>query len=51
MRSKARECAFKIIFASLFRPDAELQRGIYKTFDLTEEECRQIVDSIPRYAS
>ncbi len=39
MRSKARECAFKIIFASLFRPDAELQRGIYKTFDLTEEEC------------
>ena len=39
MRSEARECAFKIIFASLFRPDAELQRGIYKTFDLTEEEC------------
>lgn len=38
MRSKARECAFKIIYASLFRPDAELQRSLYKTFDLTEEE-------------
>ena len=38
MRSKARECAFKIIFASLFQPDAELQRGICKTFELTDEE-------------
>lgn len=39
MRSKARECAFKIIFASLFAPEGEgFQRGIYKTFGLDEEE-------------
>ncbi len=38
MRSKARECAFKIIYASLFQPDEPLQRGVYKTFDLSQEE-------------
>ena len=40
MRSKARECALKILFASLFSPEKEeFQRGIYKTFGLDEEEC------------
>lgn len=38
MRSKARECAFKIIYASLFRPEEGLQRGVYKAFGLNEEE-------------
>ncbi len=41
MRSKARECAFKVIFASLFQAEepAEFQRGVYKTFALDEEEA------------
>ncbi len=39
MRSKARECAFKVIFASLFQPgDTPFRRGVYKTFELDEEE-------------
>lgn len=42
MRTKARECAFKVIFASLFQPEgnAEFQRGVYKAFSLDEEECK-----------
>ena len=41
-KSKARECAFKVIFASLFQPEgnAEFQRGVYKAFSLDEEECK-----------
>lgn len=41
MRSKARECAFKVIFASLFQEndDAEFNRGVYKAFGLNEEEA------------
>ena len=38
MRSKARECAFKVIYASLFRQDGEFNRSIYKTFGLDQEE-------------
>ena len=38
MRSNARECAFKIIFASLFAPEEGYQRGIFNAFDLTDEE-------------
>ena len=46
MRSKARECAFKVIFASLFSPEGEdFQRGIYKTFGLDGEE-REYADRI-----
>ena len=42
MRSKARECAFKVIFASLFQSEepAEFQRGVYKAFALDEEEAK-----------
>lgn len=41
MRSKARECAFKIIFASNFQPqtDPSFRRGVYKAFSLDKEEC------------
>ena len=40
MRSKSRECAFKIIFASLFHDgDSDsFRRGVYKAFALDEEE-------------
>ena len=40
MRSKSRECAFKIIFASLFHDgDSEsFRRGVYKAFSLDAEE-------------
>lgn len=40
MRNKARECAFKIIFASMFHPeeDESFRRGVYKAFGLDEEE-------------
>ncbi len=41
MRSKARECAFKIVFASLFQQesDASLRRGIYKAAELDKEDA------------
>lgn len=40
MRNKARECAFKIIFASLFGSEetSSFRRGVYKAFSLDEEE-------------
>ena len=40
MRSKSRECAFKIIYAEMFaEADQEgLRRGVYKTAGLNEEE-------------
>ena len=40
MRSKARECAFKIVFASLFNGEGEqaFRRGIYKSAGLEQED-------------
>ncbi len=40
MRSKARECAFKIIYASIFHAGEgdSLRRGVYKSSMLDEEE-------------
>lgn len=40
MRSKARECAFKIIYASIFHAEEgdSLRRGVYKSSMLNEEE-------------
>ncbi len=40
MRSKARECAFKIIYASIFHAEEgdSLRRGVYKSSMLDEEE-------------
>lgn len=41
MRSKSRECAFKIIYADLINPNAgsSTRRSVYKSFGLNEEEC------------
>lgn len=41
MRSKSRECAFKIIFASLFHDadDGAFRRSVYKAAELGEEEA------------
>lgn len=38
MRSKARECAFKAIFAGEFNEAGDARRALYKAFDLSEEE-------------
>lgn len=39
MRSNARECAYRIIFSNLFHPsDDGLKRGVYKAFELSEED-------------
>ena len=40
MRSKSRECAFKIIFASLFNDgeDGAFRRGVYKSAELGQED-------------
>ena len=40
MRNKARECAFKIIFASLFGSEEtpSFRKGVYKMFSLDEAE-------------
>ena len=40
MRSRARECAFKIVFASLFNGEGEqaFRRGIYKSAGLEQED-------------
>ena len=51
MRTKARECAFKIIFASLFHSEegASGRRGIYKAFALDNEEAEyadKLVDCV-----
>ena len=41
MRSKSRECAFKIIFSSLFNAEepASFRRGIYRAEKLGEEDA------------
>lgn len=40
MRSKSRECAFKILFSKQFHDDADesFRRGVYKAFGLDDEE-------------
>ena len=40
MRSKSRECAFKILFSKQFHDDAgeSFRRGVYKAFGLDDEE-------------
>lgn len=38
MRSKARECAFKLIFASEFSEENGSRRAVYRAAELTEEE-------------
>ena len=47
MRTKARECAFKIIYASLFNESNEesFRRGIYKACDL-DDSGREFSDKI-----
>ena len=55
MRNKARECAFKIIFASLFGAEepVSFRRGVYKAFSLDEEESKYadtLVDLVQSHA-
>lgn len=38
MRSKARESAFKVIFASEFAEDNECRRAVYRAAELNDEE-------------
>ena len=40
MRKKARECAFKVIFATLFGSEEtpSFRRGVYRAFSLDDEE-------------
>ena len=49
MRNKARECAFKIIFASLFGTEESVsfRRGVYKAFSLDAEES-EYADTLVR---
>lgn len=40
MRTNARECAYKIIFANLFHPaDDATKRSVYKANELSEEDA------------
>ena len=66
MRSKSRECAFKILFSKQFHDGADdaFRRGIYKAFELSDEACgyaeklcglvfaheAELVEEINRYA-
>ena len=38
MRSKARECAFKVIFAGEFSDSEDVRRALYRTSELNKEE-------------
>lgn len=54
MRSKARECAFKIIFASFFHTQGgeSFRRGVYNAFSIDEEErayAEKLVDLVQEH--
>ena len=50
MRTNARECAYKIIFANLFHPaDDATKRSVYKANELSEEDAAfadKLVDEV-----